>query len=191
MGILEPGFNVLHWPPLVRNVVQTTQFPGYRYEFFRSFKELDAYFTEQIGKDWRNESWAEFWINQHLETKNDDRQQFQEKPVNSPIRTKRREMPDITAVAVAYLNEHPKTSSYKLVTYLKTQNIHITQNPAWRIIKKWKTAPDTLRLDQATGKYLSTGYTQNTVTPTGEQIPEGYTREQWRKDWNKKHGLAG
>ena len=143
-----------------------------------------------MGSTWRNAAWAEFWIGQHLETKNDDRKRYTEKDVPITIRTKQREMPDIATVAIAYLNEHPKTSSYKLVAYLKTQGIYLTQKPAWRLIKKWRTAPDTLRLDESTGRYISTAYTQNVITQLGQSITPGYTKEKWRKDWNEKYGLT-
>lgn len=193
MGILEREFKLLHWVPLVREITQITTFPGYRYEFFRSFKELDAYFTKELGSGWRKEAWAEFWINQHLETKNDDRREWQNKdiPVDKKIRrTGARDMVDITKLAMVYLTDNPKTSSYKLVAWLKTQGIHISQFPAWRIIKKWKANPDTLQLDDTTRRYLSSGYMSNVITPLGQSIPPGYTKEQWRKDWNEKYGLC-
>lgn len=187
MGILEPEFRKLHWPPLVREVVITAQHPGYRHEFFKSFRELDAYFRATVHDNWRQEAWAEFWIGQHKETQNDDRRDLQ--TVKKKTRARPRDMLAITRVAIDYLNVHSKVSSYKLCEYLKTCGISIDQKSAWRIIKRWKNKPDELILDHGTGRYLSDAYLHDVVTPLGEQIPTGYTKKQWREDWNKKYNL--
>lgn len=191
MGVLESEFRLLHWPPLVREITQTIAFPGYRYEFFRSFKELDAYFSNELGIDWRKESWAEYWIGQHAETKDDDRREYKDKDITYAkiYRIGARDMNRIAQFAVAHYISNPTVSSYKLVGWLKTHDIHISQKSAWRMIKKWRIAKDTLKLDPTTEKYLSSGYTSNVITPLGKSIPAGYTKDQWRKDWNEKYGL--
>jgi hypothetical protein len=137
MGTLETEFQRLHWPPLVRNVVQTKDYPGFRYEFFRSFRELDAYFTEELGKDWRSEPWAKFWINQHKETQNDDRREMN--PIK-PTKTTgpRRDSKHIYELCDQYMRTTVKPSSYKFTSHLLTLDIKINQATAWRMMKKWK-----------------------------------------------------
>jgi len=193
MGILEPEFSKLHWPPLVREVVQTVQYPGYRYEFFKSFRELDSYFAEHVSPDWKHEAWAEYWINQHLETKNNDRRELESKlqpALNKAYRTGARDMQQISKLTFAYLNENPKTSSYKISMWLKSHGIEVSQKSAWRMLRKWKSDPDRLVYNTATHKYVSNAYLHNVITPLGTPIPEGYTKIQWRKDWNQKYGLC-
>jgi hypothetical protein len=138
MGILETEFSRLHWPPLVREVVQTIEYPGYRYEFFRSFRELDAYFTEELGKDWRSEPWALFWINQHKETQNDDRREFS---TVKPTKTTgpRRDSKQLYDLCHTYMCTVEKPSSYKFTNYLRAMDIKINQATAWRMMKRWKT----------------------------------------------------
>ncbi len=193
MGVLESEFRLLHWVPLVREVVQTTYYPGYRYEFFKSFKELDAYFTEVVGINWRRHAWAEFWVNQHLETKNDDRREW--KHITAPSVTKvyrqgARDIQSISKVAIPYLKENPKTSSYKLVRWLAQFGITISQKSAWRIIKRWKANPDVLVQDTDTQRYISNSYLHDVTTPLDVPITAGYTKAQWKEDWKKKHGLT-
>lgn len=138
MGILEPEFSRLHWPPLVREIVQTVEYPGYRYEFFRSFTELDAYFTAEIGSHWRTELWARYWINQHKESQREDRKDADPR-LRKPTGP-RRDMAIVRAESHIQLELTPTLSSYKLVTVLKTKDITITQKTAWDIIRKWKNA---------------------------------------------------
>lgn len=63
--MLEPEVMQKFWPPLVRDVVLCTTYPGYRYEFFQRFADLDAYFSDLCGADWAQQPWAEYWIGQH------------------------------------------------------------------------------------------------------------------------------
>lgn len=138
MGTLEEGFERLHWPPLVRNVVITKESPGYRYEFFRSFTELDAYFTNELGTEWKKQEWAQYWFNQHKQTQRDDR-----KDINPRLRKPtgpRRDSKLLYTLACAYMTENPRTSSYKLVDYFKTIDITIAQKTAWSFIRRWKAA---------------------------------------------------
>lgn len=139
MGILEDGFSRLHWPPLVRTVTQTTEYPGYRYEFFRSFGELDSYFSELLGTSWRSEEWARYWMNQHAESKREDRKLAN--PRQRKSTGPRRDAPLLYALSVEHLNNYANISSRKLVKHLKdSHDIQITPMTAWRIIGKWKNA---------------------------------------------------
>lgn len=63
--MLEPDAMSKFWPPLVREVIDCVEHPGYRYEFFKTFAELDDYFTGLCGEDWIKQPWAEFWLGQH------------------------------------------------------------------------------------------------------------------------------
>lgn len=49
-------------PSLVKSVDIVTDHPGYRYNYFNSFAELDAYFTNECGSDWKHAEWAQFWL---------------------------------------------------------------------------------------------------------------------------------
>jgi hypothetical protein len=140
MGRLEEGFERLHWPPLVREIVITDQYPGYRYEFFKSFRELNEYFCKECGDDWRTQPWAIYWISQHEETKHDDRQEEQAKLRSQPMKRtgNRRDIKMIYQIGIQLLTENPRLSSYKLVAKLKEYDITISQKTAWRLIKDYK-----------------------------------------------------
>ena len=144
MGRLEPEFRRLHWPPLVREAVETKDYPGYRYEFFSGFNELNRYFTELCGEDWYKQEWAEFWRNQHLETKNDDRKDIdfihdrRIKPLGND--GPKRNGKVIRQLIAEYYKEQPAVSSYKLARYLRDEHgITITQKAVWSILKKLRS----------------------------------------------------
>lgn len=67
--MLEDGLSSKFWPPLVKEVTITRDYPGYKYEFFTNFDDLNNYFTELCGEDWRHQEWAKYWIGQHRSTK--------------------------------------------------------------------------------------------------------------------------
>jgi hypothetical protein len=139
MGTLEPEFYRLHWPPLVRSVRITKQYPGYSYEFFETFQELDKYFTEHCGPEWQSQAWAKFWINQHLQTKNDDRKEQIELTSTKPRKNTgpRRDTQEIFELCKQYLESVDyKVSSRKLAAHLRNHDINITHMTAWRIIKE-------------------------------------------------------
>lgn len=52
-------------PSLVKNVDILSTHPGYRYNYFQSFEELDDYFKKECGEDWRSQEWAKFWISDY------------------------------------------------------------------------------------------------------------------------------
>lgn len=76
MGILEPNLRNTHWLPVVKQAVLTKEYPGYRYEMFSSWAALDEYLKSQCGKDWQIQPWADFWLNQHKQTQNDDYREY-------------------------------------------------------------------------------------------------------------------
>lgn len=138
MGTLEPQFRKLHWPPLVREVTQTKQYPGYRYEYFRTFRELNEYFIKLCGTAWREEPWAKYWFNQHMETKNDDRRD------PNPIKPKgptgnRRDTPLLIEIARQWYKETKKLSSGELTRHFATLDLKVSRDTSWRIIKKIKS----------------------------------------------------
>jgi hypothetical protein len=49
-------------PQLVKRVDLTREYPGYRYVYFETYAELDAYFTAECGPDWRQQEWAKEWF---------------------------------------------------------------------------------------------------------------------------------
>lgn len=55
-------------PALVKEVEITSTHPGYRYVYFTSFNELDQYFRELCGDDWKEQEWAKFWLRDHWRT---------------------------------------------------------------------------------------------------------------------------
>jgi len=137
MGILEEGFERLHWPPLVREVIVTVEYPGYRYEFFRSFGELDSYFSRQYGAEWRKEPWAEYWMNQHKETQREDRKDAD--PRQRKSTGPRKDAVQLYEIACAYIKtQTAPVSSRQLSRYFKIEHgITITPMTTWRMIKKY------------------------------------------------------
>ena len=50
------------WLGLVKSADNIRESPGYRYNFFSSFEEVDRYFTQECGSDWQTQPWAVEWI---------------------------------------------------------------------------------------------------------------------------------
>lgn len=48
---------------LVKSARLTKEYPGYEYEYFRSFEELDAYLRSICGEDWESQEWVNVWLN--------------------------------------------------------------------------------------------------------------------------------
>lgn len=48
---------------LVRSARITNEHPGYVYEYFQSFEEVNAYFTSICGEDWISQEWVAAWLN--------------------------------------------------------------------------------------------------------------------------------
>ena len=48
---------------IVKSSRITTQHPGYMYEYFTSFDEVDAYCREQCGDDWQTQDWVKVFLN--------------------------------------------------------------------------------------------------------------------------------
>lgn len=137
MGKLEPGFSRLHWPPLVKSITNLPTFPGYRYEFFKTFKELDEYMTQECGPDWREQAWCKFWRGQHEQTKHDDRVENKATD-HTPIKNTgpRRDSTLIYKLALEAYATDPKISSRQLVKWISTKGIVIGHDTAWRLISK-------------------------------------------------------
>lgn len=136
MPMLEQGLSKLYWPPLVKQAVMTIAHPGYRYELFTNFKELDEYFTKECGSDWRKSEWARFWFNQHQASKLADRKELNpEKSFQGP----RRDMPEVEKACIEILEQSPYISSRKLVFILNAQKgVAISHTTASKIIKRFK-----------------------------------------------------
>lgn len=52
-----------YYPPLVKESSWKSEYPGYSYTYFKNFKEIDIYFSENYGKDWKDSEWAKVWLN--------------------------------------------------------------------------------------------------------------------------------
>lgn len=140
MGTLEPGFQRLHWPPLVKEIEHTKDYPGYRYKYFTSFQELNSYFSDLCGHNWREQEWAKYWINQHLETKNDDRKAFISPAPDSSKGGPRRDIKMIRELVHTYYNINPKMSSYKIARHIAhEQGITVSHQTVWSILKKLRS----------------------------------------------------
>jgi hypothetical protein len=77
-------------PSLVKHTEITSAYPGYRYVYFSSFEELNAYFTETCGKDWMETEWAKFWLRDHWRLMKQESREYHakgkaEKPKNSKV----------------------------------------------------------------------------------------------------------
>lgn len=145
MGRLESQFKRLYWPPLVKETVTSKEYPGYRYEFFSGFTELNKYFTNLCGPDWHNQEWAIYWRTQHQETKDDDRRdyKFDKEQRVTPLNNtgSRRDMKSIRAHCADIYAENPQISSYGLARQLLAKHdITLSQKMAWIILKKFRSA---------------------------------------------------
>jgi hypothetical protein len=47
---------------LVKEILSIPDYPGYKYVYFSNFAELDEYFTSTMGKDWKNQRWAQVYL---------------------------------------------------------------------------------------------------------------------------------
>lgn len=65
-------------PSLVKEVELTTAYPGYRFTYFKSFKELDEYFTQECGFDWKEQEWALFWLRDYWRSVKQDARELRE-----------------------------------------------------------------------------------------------------------------
>lgn len=136
MPILEDGFDLLYWPPLIREAVSITTHPGYRYERFKTYTELDSYFTEEFGSEWRNSEWARYWFNQHAETVRKDKKESSLN-ANTSYRT-RNDTEPIYEVARAILEKSPFLSSRKLTYILNRKGMTIGYVTVSKFIKRFK-----------------------------------------------------
>lgn len=144
MGRLEPEFRRLHWPPLVREAVENKDYPGYRYEFFSSFNELNKYFIELCGPDWMSEEWAIYWRNHHRETQRDDARDLKYEMGQrvTPIGRSgpRRDIKQVHTYCEKIIIGNLTISSYELVRQLKFRyDITLSQKMAWHILKKLRS----------------------------------------------------
>lgn len=144
MGILEDEFRKYRWPPLVKSVTYITTYPGYRHEFFRTFKDLDEYFSQECGADWQTQEWAKFWLGQHMQTRNDDRREYliEHKGLVPQVDKLRKPRSDHDKI-VEYILELKKLnnkfpSARKLEASLKSSGIVVDHNTVWRILRKIK-----------------------------------------------------
>lgn len=67
--MIEPEAIQKFWPPLVKETLLVSEHPGYRHIFFETYEELNEYFTELCGPDWKEQEWCKFWLQQHKNTK--------------------------------------------------------------------------------------------------------------------------
>jgi len=50
------------FPYIVKSTKFTKDYPGYSYEYFQSFEELDNYLRLNCGENWIDQNWAKFWL---------------------------------------------------------------------------------------------------------------------------------
>lgn len=145
MPMLEEGFERLYWPRLVKEAVWTSAHPGYRYDMFNNFKELDAFFTEECGPDWRKQEWARFWFNQHIESQKKDKREYE---MNKTFQGPRRDMPEVEKACYDILQQSPYISSRKLVFALNRQGVVVSHTTASKIIKRFKEEQENARISE-------------------------------------------
>lgn len=134
--MLEEGFDRLYWPRTMKGARIISAHPGYIYEFFETYAELNEYFTEICGADWRTQEWAKFWYDQHTESVNSDTRER-----NFNILKTYRKKTDADAVyecAKNILINAPRLSTRKLTYTLNRQGINISVRSAWKIIQQFK-----------------------------------------------------
>lgn len=149
---------------VVENLIKTfvysveicPQHPGYKYKYFSTFKELDKYFKQEFGPNWRQEEWAKFWLKDHnrIETQDYDREEihkrgkrfrqrtpgsrryFQEKL--GPRQLSKKVPPETLAAFIKELQEQGITSKRKQAEAIREKHgISIGYDTVYRLKKKY------------------------------------------------------
>lgn len=136
MPMLEDGFALLYWPKLMKGIRRISSFPGFEPVFFKNYKELNEYFLEEYGPDWRTTPWAEYWFNQHMETVNSDKR---ENAFTGQSTYRRKGDSDaVYEIAKHVLDQSPYLSCRKLTYVLNSKGVTVKKSTAANIIKKYK-----------------------------------------------------
>lgn len=191
MGQLEEGFDKLHWPPVLIDGLHVPLHQCIKCVWIKNFKDLNIYFSAICGPDWKSQEWAKYWIGQHEQTKHDDRKEYTREVGNrvTPHNSTgpRRDSALIRQLIFRYLSACDTLPSTRAVMkyLLSTYGIVVWHTLCWRYIKQWKLNPDIVHIDIPVGLHM-----QQIFTPLGNPVPEGYTKKQWRIDWNKRYGIG-
>lgn len=136
MPMLEEGLGRLYWPQLVKQAIHTSAHPGYRYEYFQTIAEMDEYFSKECGSDWREQGWAQYWFDQHVESAALDRREHQYN--STKIYRSRKDVDAVYEIATEILKQAPKLSCRKLAYALSRKGISTSVRTAYKIIKRFK-----------------------------------------------------
>lgn len=145
MPMLEEGFERLYWPPLVKRAVWTLEHPGYRYEKFETFAELNNYFDEECGVGWRKQEWAKFWIDQHHESARKDKRERTFMRGESITYKTKSSMEPVYEAAKLLLDQNPYLSCRKLTYILNRRGVSVKKTTAANLINRYKQ--ETIVLD--------------------------------------------
>lgn len=161
MGKLEYEYRDTLFVPVVRDVDTMTIHPGYRYNFFKTFRELDNYFSRTIGSHWQNEEWARYWLNQHKQTQNEDRL---EEKLGRGEHVNGFDFESVREIIIYdyILNDRVFRSKRKLAADLRSKGHNIAHHSVWKIINHLKNNPA-----------LLSELVQNVL---GEKLPENECR---------------
>lgn len=140
MGVLEDGLSDKFWPPLVKEISITKDYPGYKYEFFDNYEDLDKYFTDLCGDDWVHQPWAQYWIGQHKLTQRRNKLEIKIMMGEiDPSKTRTFVNYDQIAASIQQIKDKlgRKVSVLKIIKELNDSGLNVSKNTVYRVIKKY------------------------------------------------------
>jgi len=137
MGILESNVSDKFWPPLVKNVEITSDYPGYKMRYFTSFDELNDYFSKECGEEWMQQEWAKYWIGQHQQTRYEDRveKQILTGQIDASKFKTRYNYEELRDLISSFLEKKPRASLRAIANYLKARGQTAKFQTVQRVIK--------------------------------------------------------
>jgi hypothetical protein len=138
------------------DVEMTSIHPGYKFKYFQSYSELDAYFKTQFGENWRQEEWARFWMRDHnsFETREHSRKEIDNRGIASrskkhgsrryttelqgPKQIGRRVAKPTLLGLIKLCVSEGVTNNRKIAKLLfQNENIEISHQTVWNLRKKY------------------------------------------------------
>jgi len=141
LGRLERGFDKLHWPPVLLSGLHEPGHQCFECVWIKTTSQLNEYFTDLCGQDWKKQTWALYWIGQHVQTQYDDRKEAK-REMDKRVTPHgndgpRRDIHKIRELGKIYFEQNNSISSYRLAKVLKDEHdILVTQKTMWSILKK-------------------------------------------------------
>lgn len=125
------------FPRLVRSVDLVTTYPGYSYNYFNNFQEIDDYFKKTVGDDWLDTEWARFWLRNHW---SENKKENRVPNTSSGKPNKRIGVPKDIIYALIRHFYYKRKFSYRKVSNIlsKHYDIEISPSSIYRSYNQWK-----------------------------------------------------